>query len=314
MKKLTTTIAVVALGTLLATPANAALTTALPDGEALWVMGVGDGAPLAGDIRELDPASGTFTDVFLDSTVLSNSYNVGADYDPTTDSVYWIKDFGNLTQSIVRYSVSTGEETVFATEGDTYDIRGIDVTDGILRVSAYDSIGGGGNDIIATVTLDENAGTGSFTDIVNLGASASQSAMAIDPADDQMYLLTYSCELYTVDGSTRTLVTNLSELALGVNEACIALDFDSSGRAWMTHNETGSTASFVPSDIENSLETSEWETPAYDEYGEALFVYNGDPADEDTLASTGFDLGVIGLGAAALISLGVVARLRRRVQ
>lgn len=320
MKKFASAAAALGITALVANPASAALTTALPDGESLWVMGVG--TPLAGHIRELDPSTGTLTGVFLDATVTSTSWNVGADFDPVTNSVYWIKDFGWDDQSIVRYDLDTDAETVFSAEAGNYDIRGIDVTDGVLRFTGMSTSGvTQGNDFIGVLTLDEVNETATATDVEDIGATVNPSALAIDPTDGQMYLLTYDCDLFTVNESTRTtVILGVDFQGYGVNSDCVTLDFDSNGRAWMTYNSTSNTASFVPSDIPSSLEQSDWEPPSESEYGEALFVHGagvsadgGGDAESDDLASTGFDARGIAIAGLAAIATGVVAARRRRV-
>lgn len=321
MKKLASVAAAVGITALIANPASAALTTALPDGESLWVMGVG--SPLAGHIRELDPSTGTLTGVFLDATVTSQRWNVGADFDPVTNSIFWIKDFGLAEQSIVRLDLDTDAETVFSAEPDNFDIRGIDVTDGVLRFLGRSTSGvAAGNDFIGVLTLDEANETATAGDIQDLGATVLPSALAINPTDGQTYLLTYDCDLYSVAESTKTPVIDGAGMqALGVNSDCVALDFDSNGRAWMTHNSTSNTVSFIPTELETTLEISDWEPASEPEYGEALFVHgagasvdDGEDSGGDNLASTGTDSYLIILCGFSLVAAGLIAvRLRRRV-
>jgi hypothetical protein len=302
-----------ATATVLATamPANAALTTALPDGEVLWVMPVGH--PVPGEFRSLDPATGEFSDVFVGtSTVSSDSWIVGADYDPATDSVYWIKDFGDPTESIVRYNVSDNVETVFQViDAADYDIRGIDVTDGVLRISAY--LMSNGNAAVATVTLDDAAETATLGTVRDLGGNVNQGAIAIDPTTDDLYLMTYECQVYRVNGDDTLTSIDFLDNYLTVTSDCIALDFDSSGRAWATTGETGRTASFVPADISGSIEASEWSQPSWSIYGEAIFIKGvAAPVDNNALASTGFNASSLAPLALAILGAGAIVVARRR--
>lgn len=306
VKKALSAAAAIAIAAFATNPASAALTTALPEGQTLWVMNTENG-----NFNELDPIAGTVTPVFATSVITSDSWVVGADYDPTTNAVYWIKDFNRQTQAIVRFDLDTETETAFVTAASTHVIRGIDVTDGVVRISGRAA--SDGHTDVAVVNLDEDALTGTLSDVLNVG-TMDQSALAIDPTDGQMYVLTYGCDLYSITDGVDTFIANFVDTA-GATSDCIALDFDDSGRAWMTHNSTGSTLSFVPADIAGSAELSEWDS--FDnttEYGESIFVKGASEAVEDnsSLASTGFDAGALYAGAAGLLTLGAITIAARR--
>jgi DNA-binding beta-propeller fold protein YncE len=117
MKKTLSALAAITISALATNPASAALTTALPGGQTLWVMNTQNG-----NFNELDPIAGTVTPVFATSTVSSNSWVVGADYDPATNAVYWIKNFDSEAQAIVRFDVATETETVFVTAALTLSL------------------------------------------------------------------------------------------------------------------------------------------------------------------------------------------------
>jgi LPXTG-motif cell wall-anchored protein len=298
LKRFVTALALITASLIASTPALAALTSPLPDGESLWVMNI-----VNGNFKSLDPETGTLATTFSSATVTSNSWIVGADYDPDTDSIYWIKDFGDPNQALVRYNVGSNVETVFETGGYEYDIRGIDVSDGVIRVSGTSADA----TFIAKVTLSGGSLTVALSEISVLSAVADSSAIAIDPTDGQLYVLTYDCKLYEANGTAATLLTNLGDID-NLNTDCVGLDFDSSGRAWMTYNSTGNTASFIPSNIAGTAERSEWDSfNSETEYGEALFV-----KEASNLAETGFNAtGLIGAGA-MMITLGAVVVARRR--
>jgi LPXTG-motif cell wall-anchored protein len=321
----------------------------LPAGDSMYTV---DCSADSAELPELQ-IFGVVASTGVMTTIGSGAEIDGADcagngaVDPRTGLGYYV-GWGDKDVSLISVDLTTGVSTKVATfefEEEYIYIEGIAIGDDGEAYALGRTGGGEGNQGLFEVDL----ATGGLTFVAELATSFE--TLVVNPADDHLYGLTGSGDLYGIDEESGDLygiddesgeLVPLASLREALNDEDLttrAMAIDGSGIFWVgidTYNEESEFLaqelwSFDYTDVTSSLRFSgplSYEGNSDDIYTEALLIAPAPavveepavivPAAEETLAETGVSdttpMFVVGALGAALIG-GVLlygARLRRR--
>jgi len=310
---------VIALGlsAVLAGPAYAIQTRALPAGETLY--GIDCAVSRNGQLASVDVTTAIGTTIGAGTTSVNAECAGDSTYDVVSGDVYW----PNNDNSLFRMDPTTGDSTYIGlmdtTDNAVDEISALMIgTDGILYAVYYSfanqqELG----------TVNKATGTITFTHILLDEAEAILDQNSIkggdyNPADRKFYMIynEEDVELFELDVTTGALTSDGTNFE-GSNWYSLA--FDSDGVMWSTGNSYVASSTVagwsIAGNEKRSATTTKVDGTAW--YSQSNFII---PASEPTpveptLSATGIDdtqIGLIAAGGAVVVLLGAGAATAAR--
>ncbi len=283
------------------------------DGDRLMVLTCDDSFPYA--LGQVDTATGIVTPIGEQTT--NQCWSQGA-YNPADGLIYAV-DWNHGIDGFPQLSTIDPDTGIVAAVGPVTDLRND------LGVNQYAvAIDADGNAFVSSdselFSLDLATGDASFIGHFNDGDDVSPAfySFAFNPITNVLYGVWWDTQdLYSIDAETGAMTLIDSTWNDVSGEANASLAFDSSGMGWFqSEHLTGFFAADV-TDIEGTRSTAV--AFSYNDanfYAESLIYVPAatDVAEEEALAETGVDAGLVGTAALAfaMAAAGIaVTRMRR---